>query len=108
MAPTVVLITGANRGLGAGLTKRFLAEPPHLRAKPYRWDRRAACARKTVDHAVTTGQIFIAAVRDPSHPTVANLSAAPKGQGTKLVVVKYDAAVEQSPFDVVASLKGRP
>ncbi|KLU87169.1 hypothetical protein MAPG_06172 [Magnaporthiopsis poae ATCC 64411] len=78
MAPTVVLITGANRGLGVELALRYLAEPDH---------------------------IVIAAIRNPSEARTARLSSAPKGQGTKLVVVDYDAAVEQSPFDAVESLK---
>lgn len=30
MAPTVVLITGGNRGLGEGLVKRFLTLPDHV------------------------------------------------------------------------------
>lgn len=29
MPPTIVLITGANRGLGKGLLKRYLALPNH-------------------------------------------------------------------------------
>ena len=30
MAPTIVLVTGGNRGLGQGLVKRFLAQPNHV------------------------------------------------------------------------------
>ena len=30
MAPTFVLITGGNRGLGWGLVKRFLEQPHHV------------------------------------------------------------------------------
>lgn len=31
MAPTTVLITGANRGLGKGLLERYLSQPNHVR-----------------------------------------------------------------------------
>lgn len=30
MAPIIVLITGANRGLGLGLVKGFIAKPDHV------------------------------------------------------------------------------
>ncbi|KAL8303228.1 hypothetical protein RB597_005174 [Gaeumannomyces tritici] len=78
MAPRVVLITGANRGLGLELAQRYLAEPDH---------------------------ILIAAIRDPSPARTASLTSAPMGQGTRLVVVNYEAAVEKSPFDAVKSLE---
>lgn len=32
MAPIVVFITGANRGLGQGLVKGFIAKPDHVNA----------------------------------------------------------------------------
>jgi hypothetical protein len=32
MAPTIVLVTGANRGLGLGLVKEFVAKPDYVRA----------------------------------------------------------------------------
>ncbi|KAI8624573.1 putative NADPH-dependent 1-acyl dihydroxyacetone phosphate reductase [Xylariaceae sp. FL1651] len=78
MAQTIILITGANRGLGLGLLKRFLALQNHT---------------------------VIAANRDPTHPTSQALADLPKGAGSSLVVVKYDAKIEQSPFDVVKELQ---
>lgn len=32
MAPTIVLVTGANRGLGLGLVKGFVAKPDYVSA----------------------------------------------------------------------------
>lgn len=79
MAPTIVLITGANRGLGKGLLERYLAKPDH---------------------------VVIAANRDPAHPTSQALSDLPKAPGSRLVVVKIDACVDQDPFDAVKELQG--
>lgn len=78
MAPTVVLITGANRGLGRGLLERFLALP---------------------DHTVIAGN------RNPAHPTSQSLNELPRGPGSKLIVVKIDAAVDQDAFDAVKELQ---
>ncbi|RYP58027.1 hypothetical protein DL769_009141 [Monosporascus sp. CRB-8-3] len=78
MAPTFVLITGGNRGLGQGLVKSFLALPEHT---------------------------VIAAVRDPGNTTSQALADLPKGQGSALIVVKYDAAVEQDAYDVAKELQ---
>jgi NAD(P)-dependent dehydrogenase (short-subunit alcohol dehydrogenase family) len=79
MAPsTIVLITGANRGIGLGLTKRFLAEAAHT---------------------------VIAAVRDPLHATVQALQKLPKGTNSRLVVVKIDASIEQDAHDAVTELQ---
>ncbi|KAK1750351.1 hypothetical protein QBC47DRAFT_393954 [Echria macrotheca] len=75
---TYVLITGGNRGLGEALVTRFLAQP-----------------NRTV----------IAANRDPNHPTSKALDLLPKGEGSRLIVVKYDAAVEQDAFDVAKTLQ---
>ncbi|KUM58761.1 hypothetical protein ACN42_g8387 [Penicillium freii] len=69
MASIVVFITGANRGLGQGLVKYFIAKPDH---------------------------IVIAAVRDPTHSTAQALAELPAGKGSRIIVVKYDASVEQS------------
>ncbi|KAK3996569.1 hypothetical protein QBC44DRAFT_317171 [Cladorrhinum sp. PSN332] len=77
MAPTVVLITGANRGLGLGLLKRYLALPDH---------------------------IVIALNRNPSHPTSLALSDLPKGTDTRLIVTKYDANIWQDASDAVKDL----
>ncbi|KAH6842951.1 hypothetical protein B0I37DRAFT_383287 [Chaetomium sp. MPI-CAGE-AT-0009] len=78
MAPTVVLITGANRGLGRGLLERYLALPNHT---------------------------VIAGNRNPAHPTSQSLAQLPRGPGSKLIVVKIDATVDQDPFDAVEELQ---
>ncbi|KAI1126545.1 hypothetical protein F5Y10DRAFT_293673 [Nemania abortiva] len=78
MPQTVVLITGATRGLGRALVQRFLALPNHT---------------------------VIAANRDPSAADSTSLSELPKGSGSVLIVTKYDAKAEQSPFDVVRELR---
>ncbi|KAK3369752.1 hypothetical protein B0T24DRAFT_533011 [Lasiosphaeria ovina] len=76
----VVLITGANWGIGRGLLARYLALP---------------------DHTV------IAANRDPDGASSRALSSLPRGEGTRLEVVKLDASVWQDAFDAVASLESR-
>lgn len=80
MAPTIVLITGANRGLGEGIIKRYLAKP---------------------DHTV------IAANRNPDHPTSKALSDFPKGPGSSLIVVKVDATSETEAATAIQELKGQ-
>lgn len=77
MAPTIVLISGANRGLGKGILERFLAKPNH---------------------------IVIAANRDPGHPTSKALSDLPKGPGSRLVLVKVDALSETDALEAVKEL----
>ncbi|KAH6855498.1 hypothetical protein B0I37DRAFT_337917 [Chaetomium sp. MPI-CAGE-AT-0009] len=79
MAPTTILVTGGNRGLGLGLVKKFLALPNHT---------------------------VIALNRDPSHPTSQALANLPKGDGSKLIVAKYDAGVEGAAFDAVKQVQG--
>ncbi|KAI0119552.1 NAD(P)-binding protein [Daldinia grandis] len=78
MAQTIVLISGANRGLGEGLAKRYLAQPGH---------------------------VVIAANRNPRHPTSKALADLPKGEGSSLIVVKLDATVEQDAFDAAKTLR---
>ncbi|KAL6792339.1 NAD(P)-binding protein [Trichoderma sp. SZMC 28013] len=80
MSQTVVLITGGNRGLGLGLVETFLSQPNHT---------------------------VISANRDPNHPTSKALADLPKAEGSSLVVVKYDAVIEQDPFDAVKDLKDK-
>ncbi|KAI4865385.1 hypothetical protein F4820DRAFT_420273 [Hypoxylon rubiginosum] len=75
---TVVLITGANRGIGKGLLERYLRLPNHT---------------------------VIAANRNPDHPTSKALAKLPTAEGTKLIVVKVDATVWQDPFDAVKTLE---
>lgn len=69
MTPTVVLITGANRGIGKGLLELYLLKPNHL---------------------------VIAANRDPEHATSKALATIPTADGTCLLVVKIDATVRTS------------
>ena len=78
MAPTVVLISGANRGLGEGRLEIYLAKPEH---------------------------IVIAFNRDPSHPSSKVLSELPTGPNSKLIVIKSDATVESDPLEGVKELE---
>ncbi|KAF7891321.1 uncharacterized protein EAF02_001646 [Botrytis sinoallii] len=80
MSPTIVLITGANRGLGKGLLERYLALPNHL---------------------------VIAANRDPFHESSKRLADLPRGSGTSLIIVKIDASIEQDAFDAVRELQDK-
>lgn len=80
MAHTIVLISGANRGLGKGLLARFLARPNH---------------------------IVIAANRNPEHPTSKALATLPKGRESRLVVVKIDATIESEASEGVEQLKAQ-
>ena len=78
MAPTIVLISGANRGLGKGLLTLYLTKPDH---------------------------IVIAANRDPSAASSKALAVLPTGANSKLIVVKSDASVETDPFEAVKELE---
>ncbi|OBT98981.1 hypothetical protein VE01_02444 [Pseudogymnoascus verrucosus] len=80
MSPTVVLITGANRGLGEGIIKRYLAKPNHT---------------------------VIAANRNPDDPTSKALSNFPIGPGSSLIVVKIDATSETDAPTAIQELKGQ-
>ncbi|KAK3334212.1 hypothetical protein B0T19DRAFT_484097 [Cercophora scortea] len=75
--PTTVLITGANRGIGRGLTEFFLSRPDH---------------------------IVIAAVRDPSSPSAVSLTSVPVGSGTKLLLVKIDSKSDTDPAEAIATI----
>ncbi len=77
MAPYIVLISGANRGIGKGLLEIYLAKSDH---------------------------IVIAANRDPEHPTSKALADLPKGAGSRLIVVKIDASIESDAFAAVEKL----
>ncbi|KAF7942586.1 uncharacterized protein EAE97_006040 [Botrytis byssoidea] len=80
MAPTIVLISGANRGLGKGLLAQYISKSDH---------------------------IVIAANRDPSHPTSKALSKLPTGVNSKLVVIKTDGSSPtsaQTAIDTLPSL----
>lgn len=77
MAPTIVLISGASRGLGKYLLSIYLSRPNH---------------------------IVIAANRDPSHATSKALADLPIGSGSRLIVVKTEATVESDPAKAVKEL----
>ncbi|KAF4949206.1 hypothetical protein FGADI_9063 [Fusarium gaditjirri] len=77
-APSTVLITGGNRGIGQGLVKTFLVRPSHT---------------------------VIVGVRDPSHPTSKALQDLPVGKGSKLITVKLDSSVPSDAAAAVAALK---
>lgn len=77
MAPIIVLITGANRGLGKGLLELYLAKSNHT---------------------------VIAANRDPNDATSKALADLPKAEGTSLLLVKIDSTVPTDPADAVKQL----
>ncbi|GKT60002.1 aflatoxin biosynthesis ketoreductase Nor-1 [Colletotrichum tofieldiae] len=72
------LITGANRGIGQGFASLLLQRPS------------------------TT---VVAGVRDPSNPSSKALADLPKGEGSKLILVKIDSAVESDPASAIATLQ---
>ncbi|KAI1428415.1 hypothetical protein F5Y12DRAFT_711051 [Xylaria sp. FL1777] len=78
MTQITILITGASRGLGYSVAQRFLALPNHT---------------------------VIAANRDPEGDNSKSLAELPKGAGSALILAKYDAAEEQSPFDIAKELQ---
>ncbi|KAJ5086872.1 Short-chain dehydrogenase/reductase SDR [Penicillium alfredii] len=80
MAPTIVLITGANRGIGKGLLELYLAKPNHT---------------------------VIAANRTPDDPTSKVLAELPKAEGTILLVTKIDATSATDPTRAVKDLASR-
>ncbi|KAK8043464.1 NAD(P)-binding protein [Apiospora rasikravindrae] len=78
MAPTIVLVTGASRGLGRGLAQRFLAKPDH---------------------------VVIAANRAPSGAATATLQDLPQGEGSRLITVKLGSAVQADGIEAVKTLQ---
>lgn len=78
MSSSTVLITGANRGIGQGFTKTFLAKPS------------------------TT---VVVAVRNPEHPTSKALQDLPKADGSKLVTIQLDSTKPEDAATAVAKLK---
>jgi len=75
---SVVLITGANRGIGRGLVEEYLGRP---------------------------NSIVVATVRDPSNATSQSLSTIPTGKGSKLITLKLDSLSETDAQTVVETLK---
>ncbi|KAH9885875.1 hypothetical protein F4778DRAFT_786925 [Xylariomycetidae sp. FL2044] len=80
MAPTIVLISGANRSLCLSLLKRYLVLPDY---------------------------IVIAANRSPEHTSSNSLADLRRGDGSQLIVVKVDAMIEQDAFDAVRTLQDK-
>ncbi|KAH7131770.1 hypothetical protein B0J13DRAFT_508855 [Dactylonectria estremocensis] len=80
MAMTIVLVTGANRGIGKGLLQQYLSKPNHT---------------------------VVAAVRDPSHATSKGLADLQKGVGSSLVVVKLDVTVQTDAGEAVKQLEAQ-
>ncbi|KAI7762682.1 hypothetical protein LZL87_014026 [Fusarium oxysporum] len=77
-SPSTILITGGNRGIGRGFVKTLLASP---------------------------SLTVIVGVRNPSHPTSKALQGLPKGEGSKLIIVKLDSSVPSDATKAVAALK---
>jgi norsolorinic acid ketoreductase len=78
MSPTIILITGANRGIGRGLLELYLAKPNHT---------------------------VIAANRDPKHPTSAELLTLPTAEGTTLKLIKLDMTSPTDAREATQTLK---
>lgn len=78
MASTIVLISGANRGIGKALLQRYLARPNH---------------------------VLIAANRDPENASSKDLANLPRGSNTRLILVKLDAASETDAGNAVKELE---
>ncbi|KAJ5777358.1 hypothetical protein N7520_000604 [Penicillium odoratum] len=77
MTSIIVLVTGANRGIGKGILELYLQKPNHT---------------------------VIAATRDPSHPTSQALDDLPKAGNTELHIIKIDATSSTDPTDAVNQL----
>ena len=77
MAPTIVLHSGANRGLGKGILKLYLVKANH---------------------------VVIAANRDTEQATSKELLALPTSPGSRFAMVKVDASIEADPFEAIKTL----
>ncbi|KAF4928005.1 Norsolorinic acid ketoreductase nor1 [Colletotrichum viniferum] len=84
MAPTIVLITGANRGIGKGLLEKYLARPNHTVIGTVR----------DPDH-------------DPDHESSKVLASLPKANGSSLVLVKFDITVKTDGLEAVKQLEAQ-
>ena len=78
MAGTTYLITGANRGIGLGLTAALLKRPD---------------------------TIVVAAVRNPS--SAASLSQLPTASSSRVIIVKIDSQALEDPANAVAELQSK-
>lgn len=77
MSTTIVLITGANRGIGKGLLEVYLQKPNH---------------------------IIIAANRNPEDETSKALTPLPRAEGTSLVIVKLDSTHPKNASNAIKQL----
>lgn len=78
MSQTIVLISGANRGIGKALLERYLVRPHH---------------------------IVVAANRDPEHVSSKDLIKLPKHRDSQLIVVKIDGTSEDDAVHAVKQLE---
>ncbi|KAL2673549.1 hypothetical protein Neosp_011991 [[Neocosmospora] mangrovei] len=78
MKSSTVIITGANRGIGRGFVKVYLARPS------------------------TT---VIAAVRDVTHATSKALQLLPKADCSRLIIIQLDSSMPESTAAVIEKLK---
>ncbi|KAH7146886.1 aflatoxin biosynthesis ketoreductase nor-1 [Dactylonectria estremocensis] len=75
-APKTYFITGANRGLGKGFTEKLLQRP---------------------------GVTVVATARDPAK--AAALNSLPKGEGSKLIILKLDSQIDADAAAAVVQLQ---
>lgn len=80
MESTIVLVTGANRGIGKGILELYLKKPNHT---------------------------VIAAIRDQSHSSSKALADLPKAEGTSLLTTKIDATSMADLAAAVEELAGK-
>ena len=78
MSFNYILISGTNRGIGRGLLQRYLVQP---------------------------NNVVIAANRNPLHPSSESLKHLPKGEGSRLILIKVDASLEQDAHNAVKELQ---
>lgn len=78
MPHITILISGASRGLGRGLVERYLARP---------------------------GNTVIAAVRNLDSPDTKTLLELPRGEGSRLSVIKIDSNLEADHAEAVKTLE---
>ncbi|KAF7538958.1 hypothetical protein G7054_g2540 [Neopestalotiopsis clavispora] len=74
----IIVITGAGRGIGKSLAQAYLARPNH---------------------------IVVGSIRDDAAPGVAELKAGPKGDGSRLLLVKIESASPQDASNAVKEME---
>ncbi|KAM0229163.1 hypothetical protein ACHAPO_010193 [Fusarium lateritium] len=77
-APSTILITGGSRGIGKGFVQTIISRP---------------------------SLTVVVGVRDPSHPTSKALQDLPKGDGSKLIILKLDSSVPSDAAQAIATLQ---